>query len=184
MPLGSWAYFSSPLPISRPASFRLGLLIDFRIASLFDVPRGLAAQGRTSVLIYYVLATLFASPTFFSIFITPLIYSIKSPNLKICRIIFLGFKNRVPKNLGFLLWCLESIGEVFLASDVSFRYFFLHFLSFLPKLPSAPFPLDLEVGQPSKASWDHHSRSLKSLLSLRSLFLSIITTPSAWSWKK
>lgn len=106
------------------------LLIVIGEASLFNVPRGLAAQGRTSVLVYYVLATLFASSTFFSIFITPLIYSKKSPDLKIRQIIFFIFFDEVPKILFSYFYALSLLPKYYKFLKPLTEFIFLLFSFF------------------------------------------------------
>ena len=130
--------FRVPLPVSWPfnvISLLSGLL------KLFDISKGLTVHDCTFVLIYYTLTPLFASSTFFSIFITPLIYSKKSAISNFRQIIFRPFFDRVPENLDSLLRCLELF---FIGPRVSccfLRYCF--FYIFLPQklIPRNMFPI-------------------------------------------
>jgi hypothetical protein len=72
-------------------AFATNLPAVVRDAVSFRLSKGLVAVSHAFVLIYSVAAHLLASSTFFSIFITPLIYRLKMPKSKICQIIFRNF---------------------------------------------------------------------------------------------
>ncbi len=99
---------SSPVPAPRPWSFRFDLLAVVGNATGFRLSGGLVALGYASVLIYSAVAHLLASSTFFSIFITPLIYRLKSPKSKFRQIIFWFFYDRVFWKLEFPVSCPDS----------------------------------------------------------------------------
>lgn len=96
-----------------PAAYAANLPAVVRDAMIFQLSNGsaaLAASPRTCLLHH---STSFGSSTFFSIFITPLIYRLKSQKSGFRQIIFFFFFDEVMLNLNFLLECLESLYWVF-----------------------------------------------------------------------
>jgi len=85
-----------------PAAYAANIPAVVRDAVSFRLSKGLVAVSHAFVLIYSASAHLFASSTFFSIFITPLIYRLKMAKSVIRQIIiFWVLRRRLFKNSFF-----------------------------------------------------------------------------------